>query len=102
MSDKIQMTRTISIGNLLQIGAMVVAVVGGYFALEAKTSENAGRLQRLEDAHLKTVERGERRDRRIQGLETSQARDDERLSNILTLLARIDGRLERIEGRQGR
>lgn len=41
-------------------------------------------------------------DGRIRLLETAQARADERFTNILALLSRIDQRLERIEQYEGK
>lgn len=39
-------------------------------------------------------------DARLRVLETARARDDERFSSILTFMAQIDARLERMEDRQ--
>lgn len=84
---------TISLGNLLQIGALLVAVTGSYFLVKADTEANADAITKLQAAQ-------ERGDARIRALETNAARSDERLQSILGLLNRIDARLERIENNE--
>lgn len=80
----------ISLGNMLQIAALLVSV-GASWAVMSSSLDNQTLL--IEQARI------ERRDfdSRIRVLEAQAARADERFVNILTLLARIDARLERIE-----
>ncbi len=81
----------ISLGNVLQIGMMIAGLSVGYAVIQAQAKANADAIREIRLDITKT-------DDRVRGLENDRARSDERFSNILALLARIDGRLERIEG----
>lgn len=93
-----------SIGNIIQIILICAGGLGMFFTLQADVSANTNNLARLETAL--SVEIQERRTEReavrtqVRTLEQSSIRSDERMQNILTLLARIDHRLERIEQEQ--
>ena len=80
----------ISVGNLLQILVLLVGLTSAWFVMDTRSKINSGYISeiRTDVADLQT---------RMREVERSQARSDERFSNILTLLARIDKRLERIE-----
>lgn len=86
-------------GNIWSIGATLATFIGmgatvlwSYSTTDARTTENAKAIM---DAR---AERGQM-EIRLRSLETQQARADERFSNILSYLARIDSRLERIENK---
>lgn len=78
-------------GNVIQIVMLIIAAAVGWATFDARISANEtaireGTMQRAAyEVRLRTVE-------------TNYARTDERLSSILSLLGRIDARLERIEG----
>lgn len=76
----------ISLGNVIQLVGMLAAVSAGYAVLRSDVSNNAEQIAKLGFLEV-----------RVRSLETEAARADERFANILTFLARIDGRLERIE-----
>ena len=80
----------ISLGNMLQIAALLVSVGAGWAVMSNSLDTQT---QLIEQARIERREI----DGRIRVLEAQAARADERFVNILTLLARIDARLERIE-----
>jgi len=80
----------ISMGNVIQIVGMLVLAAAGYARLEVTTTSLIDRTEAQEEAITELA-------RRVRTLETDQARADERMASILTLLGRIDARLERIE-----
>lgn len=82
----------ITLGNLIQIGVTVFAVGAGYATLDGRITKNGESI----DTN-KTIISAQ--DTRLRDLETSRARFDERFTNILALLSRIDAKLERIEQR---
>lgn len=85
---------SISLGNVVQILATTVVVAGAFYSVSQRSQQNAESNARL-NGELATLEA------RVRSLETEFARNDERLTNILTILGRIDTRLERIEDRNG-
>lgn len=80
----------IPLGALLQIAVMIATVAVAFTTLDAQADGNAEKIRTLEG--LSAVQ-----ETRLRQLEQQKARDDERMTNILALLARIDSRLERIE-----
>ena len=82
--------RQISFGNVVQIGVTLVTVTLAYAAVNATASANRETI-----GHALTAQAS--MEGRLRALENTQARADERMANILQLLNRIDGRLERIE-----
>lgn len=85
---------SISLGNVLTV---VVFMIGGIFAYadtQSQVRENSNRLGVVVQA---TADQ----EVRLRSAETQIARGDERMSSILTLLGRIDARLERIERTRG-
>ena len=82
---------TISLGNLIQMAVLIVAMAGGWALMRADLDHLGGRLTTQRDV-VRDMEM------RVRVLEAERARADERFSNILALLSRIDGRLARIEG----
>lgn len=78
-----------TLATFIGMGATVVWL---YTSTDAKTAENA---KAITDARTERVSM----EIRLRALETQQARADERFSNILSYLARIDSRLERIENK---
>lgn len=92
---------SISTGNILQIGALIVCTATAYAVMDTRSKNNAESVKDTREA-VQQVDGRMRTDlaeleRRVRGLETGLARSDERLTAILELLARIDNRLERIE-----
>jgi hypothetical protein len=84
----------VSVGALLQIAVMIATVAIAFTTLDARAQNNAEKIRTLEG--VSSVQ-----ETRLRQLETQKARDDERMSNILALLGRIDARLERIERAEG-
>lgn len=83
-------TTEISFGHMVQIIILAFAVGGGWIKLqEQQAQQEAQSALALEERASLEV--------RIRALETQSARADERFSSILSFLARIDSRLERIE-----
>ncbi|MGI3163065.1 hypothetical protein [Pseudooceanicola sp. 200-1SW] len=108
MTVKPEFTRTISIGNWLQLLVLVVGGTGAFVATQASTENNAIEIVRLREDMAEKVAAAQsdlaEAETRIASLEAETrsmgnqlARADERFSSILGLLARIDARLERIE-----
>ena len=85
--------RQISFGNMVQIGVTLVTVTLAYAAVNATASANRETIAQALTAQASM-------EGRLRALENTQARDDERMTNILQLLNRIDGRLERIERKE--
>lgn len=82
--------RQISFGNVVQIGVTLVTVTLAYAAVNATAAANRETIAQAITAQSAM-------EGRLRALENTQARADERMANILQLLNRIDGRLERIE-----
>lgn len=80
----------ISLGNMIQIACFIASLAAGWAILQAQGKSNTERINRAELA-VSGLES------RTRLLENQAARADERFTNIISLLARIDGRLERIE-----
>lgn len=92
MPPKPEFTKQISFGQVVQILVLVAGFWGGYVLLQKQSEDNAEAIQ---DARSERVAL----ELRIRSVENQQARADERFSNILSYLARIDSRLERIENK---
>lgn len=92
MPPKPEFTKQISFGQVIQILVLVAGFWGGYVLLQKQSEDNAEAIQ---DARSERVAL----EIRIRSVENQQARADERFSNILGYLARIDSRLERIENK---
>jgi menaquinone-dependent protoporphyrinogen IX oxidase len=85
-------TWTVSIGNLIPI---VMLIIGGSLAYgDLRTQQNQN-VQYIADLRGQATENR----RSINVLDVARARDDERFTNILQFMARIDTRLDRIENR---
>ena len=83
-------TPNISLGNLLNIFAMIVAVAIAWANISNVAQANARDVAK-NDLRINDVEV------RVRTLENNQSRTDERLVNIIEMLNRIDGRLEKME-----
>ena len=81
---------SISLGNLLTILAMAVAGLGGFFALDARSDENSRDIAEIEAVQSAA-------DARIRGLENSNIRSEERYTALISILSRIEARLQRME-----
>jgi hypothetical protein len=84
-------TPNISLGNLLNIFAMIVAVAIAWANISNVAQANSRDVAKI-DGRVNDVEV------RVRTLENNQSRTDERLINIIEMLNRIDGRLEKMEG----
>lgn len=90
MTAKPTFTSQISLGNWITIGAMIGTLAVGWGLLQAQQAANQLAIVKIE-TELASMEI------RVRKLETEDARAQERISSMLTLLNRIDSRLERIE-----
>lgn len=90
MTAKPTFTSQISLGNWITIGAMIGTLAVGWGLLQAQQAANQLAIVKIE-TELTSM------DIRVRKLETEDARAQERISSMLTLLNRIDSRLERIE-----
>ncbi|WP_157132245.1 hypothetical protein [Roseobacter sp. AzwK-3b] len=84
----------ISLGSVLQICALLVAVTAGWMRYEAGIAANSRSVENLTSKVAATEDR-------TRDLEQNFVRQDERMTSIFALLSRIDSRLERIEMRNG-
>lgn len=85
----------ISLGNVISIVMIAIAGVAGWIRIESAVGANAVEINRHAE-ELQTLEAGQSQsEARIRALENTAARADERLSIILTTLARIEARIER-------
>lgn len=95
--------RKISLGNLLNLGALAVAVAVAWGVMSERGENTRSEMGEIKETLRQEV--ATRRDgqsaleARIRALESSQARADERFNSVLQVLGRIEARLERIEGR---
>lgn len=101
----------ISLGNLIQILLIVAAGVAGFQQIRSSTNANsilisatAEQVLELKETTTEAIKLAYEATKdiddltpRMRAVENQQARADERLTAILTLLNRIDSRLERIE-----
>ena len=96
-------TPTMSLGNIVQTLVLVSGIVGGYTMLQARTEQQAQQIVEIKTQVDRVVTTNASQvdalGVRIRALELSSARDDERFTNILQFMTRIDTRLERIEQR---
>lgn len=69
----------ISLGNVIQIGIVLVAVIGAWFNLDNRVQNNA--------TDLATIRQNQKEFRvTTQALQIARARDDEKLANILLIV----------------
>ena len=100
---KPQIENKMSIGNLLNLLALVVAVAVAWGVMSERGEHTRTEMNDIKETLRQEV--STRRDgqgaleARIRALESSQARADERFNSVLQVLGRIEARLERIEGR---
>jgi hypothetical protein len=85
-----ELKNQVSIGNLLQIAVMIIGVGLAWGVMSARADQAERDLSSAQSS-LSQIEI------RVRTLETSDARNDERLTTILATLGRIDQRLERME-----
>ena len=92
-----------SLGNLLNLLALVVAVAVGWGVMRERgesTRESMTEIRETLRQEVNTRREGQGAlEARIRALESSQARADERFNSVLQVLGRIEARLERIESR---
>lgn len=104
----------ISWGSIMSTGTVLIGLAVGWTVMDQRSQQTAAAVAGLEvkldemDARFRSVEAGSPKaadlerevielEARMRSAETAWARTDEKTANILTLLARIDARLERIE-----
>ena len=92
MPPKPEFTKQINFGQVIQILVLVAGFWGGYVLLQKQSEDNTAAIQEARSERVAL-------ELRIRSVENQQARADERFSNILSYLARIDSRLERIENK---
>lgn len=85
----------ISIGNLVQIAILIVAMAMGWQDMKSRTEANA---KTIAEETSRAEARHQTLQNRVAAVEIGLARSDERYNHIIALLARIDARLERFEG----
>ncbi len=91
--------RGITLNKPLAWSIATALVVGGiYFGTTVTTLEQS--LQSLDDRVIVQRNASEARETRLRALENNLSKSEERVANILSLLSRIDARLERIERAQ--
>ena len=85
-----EFNKSISLGNMLQMGALVVALAVGWFTMEARGADNATRIveNRSTFSDLEI---------RVRGLENGSVRLEERLRSMQDILLRIERRLATME-----
>ncbi len=89
---KPQYAPPLSLGHILTMISLLAAGAIAFGEVQGQAAQNAAAVTSL-------AAQVDGQETRLRVVETEIARSDERLSNILTLLSRIDNRLERIERR---
>ena len=87
-----QFSTTVSLGSVLQIGAMLAALGVGWAVMDARGQNNEERVAENK-AQIAAIEG------RVRALESGSARLEERLRSMESVLLRIDQRLANMEGR---
>ncbi len=90
MPPKPEFTSTISWGQMIQVIVLLLGFASTFAVMQYRTSAAYEALSEAQDDRAKI-------EIRLRAVETQQARADERFSSIMSLLGRIDSRLERIE-----
>jgi hypothetical protein len=85
-----QPPRIFSLGNLLTILLAVVTATGMFFVMDARSQTNTRYITELK-VDFREVEDA------VNELEKEQVRTDTRYDTVISLLSKIDTRLERIE-----
>ena len=92
-----------SIGNILNLLALVVAVAVGWGVMSERgesTREHMTELRETLRQEVSTRREGQGAlESRMRAVESNLARAEERNNAVLQVLGRIEARLERIEGR---
>jgi outer membrane murein-binding lipoprotein Lpp len=96
-SVKPKFLNQISLGTWITIIMIAVGGAGAFQAVRSDTESIKEALSYVRSEIDATRQEGDAVASRVRVLENEQARADERFSNILAFLTRIDGRLERIE-----
>ncbi len=93
--------QNISISNVLHILGMAAVALATFLQFSWQAETNASEIEKITKAitaaEAKAATDIRDHETRLRRLEDSAARSDERMASIFNLLARIDGRLERIE-----
>jgi septal ring factor EnvC (AmiA/AmiB activator) len=82
-----------SLEFMIQLGGLLVALTMSYMALDFRSKQTESTVRDVKQ-ELSTF-----RDR-VREVETQQVRLDERFTNIMTMLSRIDDRLQQTEARK--
>lgn len=95
--------QTISLGNILNLGALVVAVAVAWGVMTERGESTRKSIDTLDQSLMREADARRRAEAaieaRVRTLEAAQARADERFNSVLQVLGRIEARLERIENR---
>jgi hypothetical protein len=86
-----EMTQTISLGNVLTIGALLASIGGGWVVMQERSEANQLAIQQLESGQRARFAELELR---VRALENQAARSDERFAAIMQTLARIERKIE--------
>lgn len=93
----------ISFGNLVQLAVLLVGITAGWVIIDGRSQSNQRGVDEIKALVVQMGDRQETYQRdtdvRLRFLESQWVRSDERNTSILTLLGRVDARLERIEAR---
>lgn len=104
MTSPPKIENRMSLGNFINLIALVVAVAVGWGVMSERGESTRDQMTQISDTLRQEV--AARREGigalegRIRTLESSQARADERFNSVLQVLGRIEARLERIEERR--
>jgi type VI protein secretion system component VasK len=98
-----QMEYKISLGNILNMAALIVAVAVAWGVMSERGESTRTQMQEVRDTLKQEVDSRRQAQNsievRVRELESGQARADERFNSVLQVLGRIEARLERIESK---
>jgi predicted nuclease with TOPRIM domain len=105
MTVKERFRPEISLGAIIQIVILIVGMAVSWAIMDARSQQNTEAIRDVKEQieRLPNDLKGEfdgktvRIEERVRSLENTAARSDERFSNLIALLSKLDSRLERIE-----
>lgn len=98
-----QMDRRVSLGSMLNLGGLAVAVAVGWGVMSERGEHTRAQTQELRESLQRETDN--RRtgqvelEARVRSLEAGQARAGEQYRSLIDVMTRLDSRLERIENR---
>lgn len=91
----------ISLGAIIQIVVLIVGMAIGWAVMDTRSKSNADAIEsvktQIERLPSEIEGKTGRLDERVRTLENNAARSDEKFANLISLLTRLDAKLERIE-----